>query len=223
MARLLKLRTLLPIPIKIQCGCGQHYAFDVEPLDGFMPAAIACPACGADGTGAANEVIAQSAPTPPAAAIDNAPNQRLRVAAPSFSTQQASAPEESAAPEQQLDHTRAINEARSKIFWGDTRQEAIVSLVGHGISTKEAGMLVDGMLRQRAIAIRANGIRKIFVGIGLIFVPIVSLVIFLLIKFIPIKLFAITVMIGAWGAWMVIKGTFMTVAPRAEPGDVANQ
>jgi len=46
------------IPIKIQCGCGQRYAFDIEPFCGRMPFSVACPVCGADGTSAANEVIA---------------------------------------------------------------------------------------------------------------------------------------------------------------------
>ena len=46
------------IPIKIQCGCGQRYAFDIEPFYGRMPFSVACPVCGADGTSAANEVIA---------------------------------------------------------------------------------------------------------------------------------------------------------------------
>jgi hypothetical protein len=46
------------IPIEIQCGCGQKYAFEVEPVGGRMPSAVACPACGADGTAAANAIIA---------------------------------------------------------------------------------------------------------------------------------------------------------------------
>jgi hypothetical protein len=46
------------MPIKIQCGCGQRYAFDIEPFCGRMPFSIACPVCGMDGTNAANEVIA---------------------------------------------------------------------------------------------------------------------------------------------------------------------
>ncbi len=46
------------MPIKIQCGCGQRYAFDVEPYCGRMPLSVACPVCGTDGTSAANEVIA---------------------------------------------------------------------------------------------------------------------------------------------------------------------
>jgi hypothetical protein len=47
------------IPIKIQCGCGQRYAFDIEPVNGRMPSPVACPACGADGTDTANAILAQ--------------------------------------------------------------------------------------------------------------------------------------------------------------------
>jgi hypothetical protein len=54
------------IPVKIQCGCGQRYAFDVEPVNGRMPVSVACPACGADGTAAANECIASALAAPPA-------------------------------------------------------------------------------------------------------------------------------------------------------------
>ena len=56
------------IPLKIQCGSGQRYAFDVEPVDGRMPSSVACPAYDADGTAAANEIIARSSPPPPLAA-----------------------------------------------------------------------------------------------------------------------------------------------------------
>jgi hypothetical protein len=46
------------IPIKIECGCGQKYAFDIEPLCGRMPGRVTCPVCGLDGTRVANEIIA---------------------------------------------------------------------------------------------------------------------------------------------------------------------
>ena len=46
------------IPVKIICGCGQKYTFDVYPVDGRMPAPVSCPVCGKDGTGTANEIIA---------------------------------------------------------------------------------------------------------------------------------------------------------------------
>jgi len=53
------------IAVKIECECGQHYAFDVEPVNGRMGTEVACPACGVDGTPAANHVIAQQLGPPP--------------------------------------------------------------------------------------------------------------------------------------------------------------
>lgn len=45
------------MPVKIQCGCGQRYVFDIEPVCGRMPGRVACPVCGQDGTRVANEII----------------------------------------------------------------------------------------------------------------------------------------------------------------------
>jgi hypothetical protein len=61
------------VAIKIECPCGQHYAFDVEPVGGQMPTAIACPTCGADGTTAANEFISHCT-TPPRPLVSAAPS-----------------------------------------------------------------------------------------------------------------------------------------------------
>ena len=57
------------VPIKIECECGQHYAFDVEPVNGRMPTRVACPTCGVDGTGTANDTIARHLGPPPAEPI----------------------------------------------------------------------------------------------------------------------------------------------------------
>src|ERR1044071_8207891 len=59
----------LMVPIKIQCGCGQRYAFEVEPVAGQMPAAVSCPKCGTDGTTAANAVLSQQFQAQPAVAV----------------------------------------------------------------------------------------------------------------------------------------------------------
>ena len=53
--------------IKIECGCGTRYSFEVEPRDGRMPFSVQCPACHADGTGAANQIIAEMSPPAPSA------------------------------------------------------------------------------------------------------------------------------------------------------------
>lgn len=67
------------ITVKILCGCGQKYAFDVEPYHGRMPASVQCPICKADGTAAANEILARSLPPSPVAAP---PPQPVAMAAP---------------------------------------------------------------------------------------------------------------------------------------------
>ncbi len=54
------------IPVKIHCGCGQKYAFEVEPVNGRITFPVACPVCGVDGTPAANALIAQTLGAPPA-------------------------------------------------------------------------------------------------------------------------------------------------------------
>ena len=54
------------ITVKILCGCGQKYAFDVEPYNGRMPSSVQCPICKADGTAAANEILARTLPPAPA-------------------------------------------------------------------------------------------------------------------------------------------------------------
>ncbi|HEY1660784.1 MAG TPA: hypothetical protein VGI03_00045 [Verrucomicrobiae bacterium] len=53
--------------LKVVCGCGQKYAFDVEPVSGRMPAPVNCPSCGTDGTDTANGLLAQHYPNQPSA------------------------------------------------------------------------------------------------------------------------------------------------------------
>jgi hypothetical protein len=221
----------MTIPIKIQCGCGQRYAFDVEAVDGHMPAPVACPVCGADGTAAANDFLAQSLPPPLVAAAAPAGAVRVRglAAAPSVRVATAAAPAVPAAPRAaarlpgQIDRSRAETEARAKIFWGDPPDEVVKFLMCQGISVAEAQALVAPMFRERAKTIRRNGITKFVLGTALVCVPVAFYLIFSRIGFMPMKLFALTVMLGLWGGWMLLKGIIMFLAPKSEPGDVANQ
>ncbi|HWX20873.1 MAG TPA: hypothetical protein VN578_13320 [Candidatus Binatia bacterium] len=80
------------IPIKIQCDCGQRYAFDIEPVNNRMPMPVACPVCGADGTPAANEIIARSLPAAPATPAAAPAGVRLSMPVPSAAPAPASAP-----------------------------------------------------------------------------------------------------------------------------------
>ena len=56
--------------LKVVCQCGQKFAFDVEPVGGRMPFTVNCPVCNADGTAAANQLLAEKfrfVPPPPVA------------------------------------------------------------------------------------------------------------------------------------------------------------
>jgi len=74
------------IELKVQCDCGQKYKFDVEPVNGQMPFTVACPVCGADGTGQANALLQQFLPAEPAPALPPPPPvarpARFRIDAP---------------------------------------------------------------------------------------------------------------------------------------------
>jgi hypothetical protein len=220
------------IPIKIQCGCGQRYAFDVEPVAGRLPAAVACPVCGTDGTAAANAVIAQSTPPQPAVAAVPAAGGALGTAVraiavhpgnPVASAPMATSRKAGRLLPGQIEPTQAEHEARAKIMWGDSTEAVIKFLMIHGFSSGEGASLVGEMFKERAITIRRNGIRKIVIGAALACVPVVAWVFFASLRILPVKLFALTVMVGLWGAWMLLKGTTMFVAPQSEPGDVSEQ
>lgn len=211
------------IQIKIQCGCGQRYALDVKTADNLAPNTVVCPVCGADGTSAANAAIAQSLAPQPAVAAAPMGGSRIRVAAPPSPTPAAAGARRPARLPGQIDPAQAQHEAKAKIFWGDPPEAVIGYLLMQGFSHEEASNLVRELFRERAATVRANGIRKILTGIGLIAVPIVALIIFLSIGVIPMKLFAITVMVGLWGVWLLLNGIIMFLAPKSEPGDLADQ
>ena len=68
------------IPIKIICGCGQKYAFDVSPVNGRMPGPVQCPRCGADGTAVANAIISLALGVRPASNLPAQQNAERLVA-----------------------------------------------------------------------------------------------------------------------------------------------
>ena len=217
------------IPIKIQCGCGQRYEFEVEPVGGQVPSPVVCPACGADGTAAANEAIALSVAAPPTPA----PTGRgpLRVEVPARANVPAT-PAAAARPAArrgavllpgQVDRTQAAHEARAKVSWGDPPQAVLGYLIVQGFSREEASSLVKKLFQERAATVRGNGIRRIVIGVALMCVPVVALFIFLSLGVIHLGIFAVTIILGFWGVWMIIKGICMVLAPKVEAGDVAEQ
>jgi hypothetical protein len=222
------------IPVKIECGCGQHYAFDHDSDNGQLAyAAIACPTCGGDGTPTANDIIAQSLrPAPPMAA---APRVRIHMPTPGGASPapvSASAVAVATAPvatRRPVTTVGALNpeqakiEARAKIFWGESADDAIRHMMINGVGHAEAKELVDAMMKERSQSLRVIGIKKVVFGSLLMCVPLVAWGIFSHIGFIPIKLFALAAAVGLFGAYTVLKGVIMLVCPKLEGGDVSEQ
>ena len=195
-----------------------------------MPAPVACPVCGIDGTGAANDYIAQSLAT----AAASAPGAPVRItglppsvhkAAPAVpaAAAAAAAPRPPALLPGQVGRAQAETEARAKIFWGDAPDEVVKFLMRQGVSVAEAQELAAAFFLERAKTIRRNGIKKVIVGTSMMCVPVIFFLICSSVGVLPLKLFAVTIMVGLWGAWMALKGTIMFFAPKSEPGDVADQ
>ena len=219
------------IPIKIQCGCGQRYAFEVEPVGGRMPAAIACPACGANGTVAANAVIAQSISAQPVVPAAPVSEVRSQPAAPALRVQPATsaartptpAPRTAAPLPGQVDRVQAEIQARARILWGEPPAEVTRYLMSQGIGYEEASAMVGELFQERAATLRGIGIKKIVGGFALMAVPVVAFFIFMSLGFIELKTFALTIIAGVWGLSMFIGGWFTLLSPKSQSGDVSEQ
>jgi len=123
----------------------------------------------------------------------------------------------------QVDRNQAEIEARAKISWGDPPQEVVKYLMIQGFSYEEAAPLVDAMYQERTATIRRTGIVRVVVGLGLMATPVIAWFVMSSMPVFSYKLFALPVMAGACGIWMLIKGIFMIVSPTSESGDVADK
>jgi hypothetical protein len=212
----------MTIPIKIQCDCGQRYAFDAEPVNGRMTSPVACPACGADGTVAANAIIAQNAQSQPAVAPG--PRVRLQATTPGTTIQpavSAPAPRRAALLPGQLDPAKA--EARSKIFWGDPAKDVVQFLMMHGFGPEDASVLVRAMFKERTTTLQGIGVWKIVTGIALMAVPFVALLIFTHYHVVLMTPLALSIAVGLWGMWVFLRGSIMVLFPKTISGDVADK
>src|SRR5690349_11043902 len=127
-------------------------------------------------------------------------------------------------PIRQMDRDQVETEARAKTFWGDSREEVIKYIMMQGINAAEATELSEGLFAERAQIIRGAGVKKVIIGIPLIALPIVLWFVFLAtLRFVPIKLWALTCMAGLYGMYCLFKGLIMFFSPNSEPGDCSEK
>jgi len=215
------------ISIKIRCDCGQRYTFEVEPVGGRMPKTVVCPACGADGTVAANAAIAQSlaakssvAASAKAALPAAVQTRPISSPTPAASVRSSARSGPTLLPGQPS-RAQALHEARAKMLWGDSYDEVLKFLRMQGYNHADASAAVTEMFQERVATIRANGIQKIVIGSILVCIPVILFLILLGTGFLFMRLLAVPIMFGIWGVWMVVKGTLMLLAPKSEAGDAS--
>jgi len=114
-------------------------------------------------------------------------------------------------------------EARAKTFWGVSREDILKDFLKEGIDESEATSLVQGMFQERADTIRGMGMKKIFAGLSLISVGIVTWFLIGKLHFIPAKLFFIPACCGVYGAYSALNGSIMYISPNSETGDISEK
>ena len=202
------------------------YASMLKPVGGRMGyAGWPGPVCGVDGTAAADAAIAQSMPveaelaTTPTATISRFASVASAPEAQELGNPVSAAgrPTPSLMPGQ-VDRTTAEREARAKIFWGDSTDEVLRFLMRNGFTAVEASAQVNEMFQERASVIRKNGVFKITYGSILACVPVASWFFFVHIGIIPMKIFALLIMVGLYGAYQAVKGTIMVISRECGAG-----
>ncbi len=142
-----------PVPVKINCACGQKYEFAVRPENGLMPAPIQCPVCGRDGTPDANRFLGETqvqtvavkitCPCGQKYAFDVQP-RRGRMPAPVF------------CPACSRDGTNDANQFLARIFYSQSGPtppasvNALLNSVQSGIAPQIVEALKDAVVQELA-------------------------------------------------------------------------
>lgn len=215
------------VPIKIECECGQRYAFEVQPINGKMPFAVTCPCCGADGTAAANESILKQ--LFPAAVVLPSVMQPMQNEGPEIWVEPLAQPGNSMMAKRRdprlglVNRDQAEHEARAKVMWGDSRDQVVSYLMIQGFSHPEAIEMTDNLLQERSSSIRSNGIGKVIKGAGLIALSVIGTIYLLSTGVVSTKVVGVAVITGLYGAYLLIRGLVLAVAPKSERGDMTKQ
>jgi hypothetical protein len=77
------------------------------------------------------------------------------------------------------------------------------------------------MYKERAVAVRAKGAKKIVIGVLMILAGGAGILYLFSIKIVPTSLFGILLAAILFGGWLLINGILMVVVPRMQSGDVA--
>lgn len=102
--------------VKILCSCGSKYSFDLDQPVLLSAASVACPACGADGTDAANDIIREAMGTGDSAPAPDPVPQAAPTASP---LSQQPVPHRLASPPPSVSQSPALKDPKPKRAYGE--------------------------------------------------------------------------------------------------------
>lgn len=122
-----------------------------------------------------------------------------------------------------MDRNQLECEARAKIIWGDEPDAVIKYLMMNGLTYDDAAAFTEDVVRERLATIRATGLRKLLFGLLFLAVPVAAYLAMARIGYVSIKLLALAIVVGLWGAWKLLQGIMMIAFPESETGDLADE
>src|SRR5437868_6150716 len=115
-----------------------------------------------------------------------------------------------------------VVDARAKITWGESPEKVLAFLQSKSIGDKDAFELIEELHKERAASIRADGIRKTWIGVLFVLAPVAYYFASMFIGYWSMKFFAALIVLGAVGLAKITSGLSMVLRPRAITGDLAN-
>jgi len=115
------------------------------------------------------------------------------------------------------------SEARAKIFWGESKENVTAYLQSQGLRDEEIRPLMESILQERASSVKSTARKNILLGIGLILVPIITYFVLLQSPVFPVKLFAVTVLVGLIGGWKLVQGIIHLSNPDLQKSDLSEE
>jgi len=115
-----------------------------------------------------------------------------------------------ASPEQEA----VLRDARARIIWGEPPAEVAEWLVGNGVDRYHVSQKMKEFMRERAAAIRGEGVAEMWKGVGIFIVAATPVAAVYFAGYIAVKLFAVCAVAALYGACRFIHGLDLAVTGR---------
>lgn len=110
---------------------------------------------------------------------------------------------------------QVLVQARAKLTWGESPEAVFSFLRTEGLAETEAWEVLESLKKERALAVRSEGIRKIVNGFLLALVPVVTYVALSFVGYrYSLRIYCIPVAVGLYGLWQFVGGWINLLAPR---------